>query len=185
MKQAWFTKRMAVLFVLLAASVVAAIKVSSGSVNGVVQVAERKMGAASRQNQARWGARLSGSDKPDSVRVEPLLPRNVSTDIPPLFGQPERKSSADSAVIVPPPPPPPLQARRAPPLPFTFLGKMFEKGQMTLFLSFKGKSIIVKKGDTIDGIYRITAIRQESVEFIYLPLREKQILPIGSIGDRS
>jgi hypothetical protein len=176
---------MAALFAVLAASIIAAIKVSSNPLNDVVPAAERKMDAASRQNHAGRGAWFPGGDKQDGARVEPLLPRNVSADIPPLFGQPARKNSADFAVAVAPPIPPPPQARRAPPLPFTFLGKMFEKGQMTLFLSFKGKSIIAKKGDTIDGIYRVTAIKQDSVEFVYLPLREKQILPIGSIGDRS
>jgi hypothetical protein len=73
---------------------------------------------------------------------------------------------------------------KAPPLPFGFLGRMFEGGKTILFLSMNGKSIIVRTGDTINGVYRVSAIEKETVEFIYLPLREKQTLFVGSPGSK-
>lgn len=89
-----------------------------------------------------------------------------------------------------PPPPPPARAQRpapppppvAPPLPYTYMGSMSENGEQSLFLlkHGQGKPYIAKAGDILDSQYRLDAIQAKSAEFTYLPLNQKQSMPIGS-----
>jgi len=80
--------------------------------------------------------------------------------------------------VAPPPPPPPKPV--APPLPFQYLGKLSEDGQIRVFLNHKDKYLIARTGDVIDGIYRVEEIAGSRMTFLYLPLKEKQGLSIGS-----
>lgn len=77
---------------------------------------------------------------------------------------------------VPPPPPPPPSA---PPLPFSFLGKMVDDGHMTVYLSKDGRNYVVKAGETIDGMYQVEEIGPRMMTLVYLPLNIKQTLMIG------
>jgi hypothetical protein len=77
-----------------------------------------------------------------------------------------------------PPPPPP--APRAPPLPFTYLGKAVEQGKVTVFLSRGDNTYIARAGDTLDGQYRVERVDQGMVVFRYLPLGQRQQLALGS-----
>jgi hypothetical protein len=90
-----------------------------------------------------------------------------------------------------PPPPLPDQmtssagspAPVAPPLPYTYMGRMVEEGDFSVFLLRQGqeKPYIVRTGDVLDGQYRVEAIRPPIVEFTYIPLGQKQALHIGSV----
>lgn len=75
----------------------------------------------------------------------------------------------------PPPPPPPT----APPLPFTFLGKMVENGQIVVFLSNADRNIVARSGDIIDGTYKVDSITPTLMTMTYLPLNIKQTLAVG------
>lgn len=75
----------------------------------------------------------------------------------------------------PPPPPPP----RAPPLPFTFLGKLIDGDQVTVFLTNGTRNWVVRVGDTIDGAYRVDAIGAERMTLTYLALAKPQELAFG------
>jgi hypothetical protein len=75
----------------------------------------------------------------------------------------------------PPPPAPPVQPT-APPLPFEFKGRMEEGGHSLIFLARQQMMLVVKQGDTLDGLYHVDAITPWSVEFTYLPLKQKQSL---------
>lgn len=75
------------------------------------------------------------------------------------------------SVIIEPPPQP-----VAPPLPFTYLGKMTEEGKITVFVSMAGRNFALKGGEIIDGIYAVQSIDAQSVVFNYLPLKSNQIL---------
>lgn len=76
----------------------------------------------------------------------------------------------------PAPPPPP----QAPPLPFTYVGKIMEGGQITVFLARQDRSYVVKRGETLDGTYRVDEINAASMQLTYLPLDQKQTLAIGA-----
>lgn len=80
--------------------------------------------------------------------------------------------------VAPPPPPPPKPV--APPLPFKYLGKLSEDGQIRVFLNHQGKYLIARTGDVIDGIYRVEEIAGSQMTFFYQPLKERQVLLIGS-----
>ncbi|HSD44484.1 MAG TPA: hypothetical protein VLD36_21800 [Burkholderiales bacterium] len=77
------------------------------------------------------------------------------------------------------PPPPPPRPPQAPPLPFTYMGKLIEEGRIVVFLTQGDRNYIVRQGDTIDGTYRVDAVTEESLSLTYLPLKQKQQFDLG------
>lgn len=67
----------------------------------------------------------------------------------------------------------------APPLPFLYMGKMIENGELTVFLTRNNKPYVVHRGDVLDSEYRVNAVNPLLVEFTYLPLQQVQALNIG------
>lgn len=82
-----------------------------------------------------------------------------------------KELAAQRAVEEPPPPPP-----QAPPLPFTYLGMLGEEDQTTVFLASQEQSYAVKKGDVINGTYRVEEAESGRVVLTYLPLDQRQTL---------
>lgn len=82
---------------------------------------------------------------------------------------------------VPPPPPKPLPPPppSAPPLPFAYMGKLIEDGQLTVFLTMQERNYAVKAGDTIDYMYKVEAVTPRVMTLVYLPLDITQALMIG------
>ncbi len=70
------------------------------------------------------------------------------------------------------PPPPP----EAPPLPYTYIGRLIEHGKTAVFLAIQDRVAIARVGDTLDGRYRIEAIAERAITFNYLPLEIRQDL---------
>lgn len=66
----------------------------------------------------------------------------------------------------------------APPLPFTYLGKVIEDGKLSVFLARGGENLSVSPGDTIGGEYRVDAVTESEIRFTYLPLKTQQSLPL-------
>ncbi len=64
----------------------------------------------------------------------------------------------------------------APALPFIYMGKLAENGNISVFLTRDDKPYVVHIGDVIDGVYRIDAIHSTLLEMTYLPLSQKQTL---------
>jgi len=83
---------------------------------------------------------------------------------------------------MPPPTPAKAAAPLAPPLPFTYFGRMLEDGRAVVFLAQGERTFTVGAGDTIDHRYRVEEIGRESVVLTYLPLQQKQTLPIGLLN---
>lgn len=75
-----------------------------------------------------------------------------------------------------PPPPPP----QAPPLPFVYVGMLADDDRTTVFLSQGSRDIAVRNGETIDGTYRVDAVRADRIELTYLPLNQRQTLSLGT-----
>jgi hypothetical protein len=74
--------------------------------------------------------------------------------------------------------PPPVPV--APPLPFTYFGKMAEGEQPYAFLQ-KGKAVqVAKVEDVLENKYRVESITSSAVTFIYLPLNQKQVAVLGA-----
>ncbi len=92
---------------------------------------------------------------------------------------------AKSWVVAPPPPPPPpppvIEPPKAPPLPFRFMGQVDEgNGQRIYFLTRGTEMISASVGENIDNTYLLERAEGGSLRFVYLPLREAQILQIGT-----
>jgi len=90
----------------------------------------------------------------------------------------------------PPAPPQPVAAAPsapavavAPPVPYRFAGRV-RKGAEEEFLLSKGDLIFpVKEGDTLDGTYRVVAVKTEGIELLYLPLGTTERITVSSVLD--
>lgn len=97
--------------------------------------------------------------------------RGTSSD---MFGA---KSWHIAAPAPPPPPPPPVTA---PPLPFSFMGKMQEPdGKLTIYLEGRDRVYLVKGGEIIDNIYHIDGIVNGKLSITYIPLGNTEYLGMG------
>jgi hypothetical protein len=115
-------------------------------------------------------------------------PADAARSDPQLFSLPGRSELGASRSTLfasqswqPPPPrvrPQPAPPPMAPPLPFKFVGKLVQEGRLSILLA-KGDSVIpVKEGETLDGTYRIESITDTQITLVYLPLAQKQTLPV-------
>jgi hypothetical protein len=68
----------------------------------------------------------------------------------------------------------------APPLPYSFVGKLEAKNSKPrAFLSKGDALVIVSPGDVLDNnTYRVDAFEQTGVVLTYLPLNQRQVIPI-------
>ena len=108
------------------------------------------------------------------------LNRSVrSNTITDLFASKAVPPPPVAVVVTPPPPPPPPAPPSAPPLPFRYFGKWIDGDRTVVFLWNASEGHSVAAGDTVEGTYRIEAISDSSVDFVYLPLGSKQTLPIS------
>jgi len=71
------------------------------------------------------------------------------------------------------------QAASAPPLPFTYLGKVMEGESIVVFLSEGGRTHLVRMGDVV-ARYRVQEITANDMTLVYTPLEETQKLNFGS-----
>ena len=78
-------------------------------------------------------------------------------------------------VVATPAPPQPS----APPLPFSYMGKLVSGDDLAVFLIHGDKNLIVREGDTLDSRYRVEQIAEHSITLVYLPLGLRQTLKIG------
>lgn len=81
-------------------------------------------------------------------------------------------------------PPPPKEAPpAAPPLPFVYMGKLAEQGEMIVILLAKqNRNYTVREGDVLDNIYRVDEVRPPLMTLTYLPLNIKQTIQIGELN---
>lgn len=95
--------------------------------------------------------------------------------------------AAKSWYVAPPPPPSPPQVQApvaplkpsAPPLPFTFMGKIVAEDRLTVFLVKGERVFLAAEGDVIDGTYKLEKIEPGQLTLRYLPLETVQTLAVG------
>lgn len=123
------------------------------------------------------------------VRPAPAMPAMEDLDMPKLVR--ERRSGnrqdlfagpapAPTPVVVAPPPAVVVVAQAAPvapPLPFSYLGRM-KNGERTIVYLRKNQQgmAIAESGATLDNAYMVDGISDTAVHFTYLPLGAKQVL---------
>lgn len=76
--------------------------------------------------------------------------------------------------VAPPPPPP-----SPPPLPFKYLGRWVDAGELTLFLAQGEQPIPVRAGQVLLGAWRVDTLTERQVVFTYLPLDMQSTLGIA------
>lgn len=125
---------------------------------------------------------LAAAQRPDfgeqhAADIAPLRLRVVN-DEPLGFFVPPTTAGAlspppEPAIVLEPPP-------QAPPLPFHFLGRYFDEGRHVVFVLFNERTLAVRTGDVVDGLYRVQAIDGAVMSIVYLPLKQIQTLEIGT-----
>jgi len=98
----------------------------------------------------------------------------------PEFGEirdPFRDAKQQVATVVNVAPEPPAKPV-APPLPFTFKGRLDDDSGVTVILANGNDPHLVRAGDVFQRDYRVDEIGDSSIKFTYLPLNERQELKI-------
>jgi len=127
----------------------------------------------------------SSAKSSDEIAIARLVPRETLIGASgERFGEAENSLFARHDWTPPPPPPsnappPPPPPPSAPPLPFTYLGKSLQDGVWEIYLARGERTYLVRDGITIDGTYRVDAIRPPVLTLTYLPLEQAQQLNIG------
>lgn len=67
----------------------------------------------------------------------------------------------------------------APPLPFRYLGKMFDGPEVVAFLAEGTRTLLLRRGDVVAN-YKVVEVTAEQMTLVYLPLNQTQKLPFGS-----
>lgn len=82
----------------------------------------------------------------------------------------------------PPPPPPPAPPPKpvAPPFPYAYMGGLTEDGVRTAFFNTGERALVVKAGDTVDGVYRVDQLSDRQMQVTYLPLDQRLAVALGT-----
>jgi len=86
------------------------------------------------------------------------------------IAQPAAVAAMPPEPLAPPPPPPP----------FTYMGRLAEGGQTTVFLAHGDRNLVVRVGDVIDNTYQVEEIGATLLVLTYLPQNLKQTMSIGA-----
>lgn len=164
----------------------------------------RWLGFASISATGLFAATLTIGTESDAPAVTRAAERAAASPVPgterardldlALLNRPASQEVEDRLFTAPAPPPQPSPARTgaaspangnppkpaAPPLPFKFLGRLTDREITTAFVAYGPEALGIKEGDEIGKLYRVEAVREEKLVFVYLPLHELQTLPIGA-----
>lgn len=135
----------------------------------------RKDEARSAPRESSAGAPVARANSTESLQLPER--RGLSQARGELFG-------------APPPPPQPVATAAsapvvqvAPPMPYRFAGRVRKGGEEEFLLS-KGELVFpVKEGDTIDGTYKVVAVKPDGIELVYLPLGTTERIMVSSVLD--
>lgn len=71
-------------------------------------------------------------------------------------------------------------APRVPAMPYRYAGKVRHEGQTKVYLAKGNEVFPVRKGDTLDGGYRVQSIEKTRIRLLYVPLGRMQTIPVDS-----
>ena len=119
------------------------------------------------------------------------LQASSTLDLSKLGRKPSVIEGGNPFVLPPPPPPPAPRVRKAmappapppqaPPLPFHMIGSLNEDGKVTIFAArANGDVVSLRVADIVDNTYRVDSINNQQMTLTYLPLNQKQTLPVGA-----
>lgn len=149
-------------------------------------------------------SRVRDSTTPTRASALPTLAENATSAAPALSGvsarilvrralSPLREDPFTARSWNAPQAKPARVARRAapvaPPLPFRFVGRVYEDASTKLYLARGDKLYSVSKGDTLDGQYLVESVSDTSITFLYRPSGTRQVMRLtppldGSAADK-
>ena len=123
-------------------------------------------------------------EAPAAVTAElQIHPRVADDDLGNVFAKQSWQPAAAAPLKVLPQAPveaaQPVVPAGAPPLPFQFLGRFTDEGKTAYFLQIDGRNIVARAGEKIDDNYQLDSVSGDTMNFIYLPLNQKQSLVVG------
>jgi hypothetical protein len=128
----------------------------------VIYEPAKKDGPASAPRQAAATTNTATAKAGDPLQVPER--RGLEKARGELFGAPPPPQTAAKAG----PSAPVVQT--APPMPYRFAGRVRKGGEEEVLLSKGDLIFAVKESDTIDGTYKVVAVKSDSIELLYLPL---------------
>lgn len=139
------------------------------------------VGAVTKDARAR-GASGTAEQQPsethfDLAAIKRPIPKSVRTT-----GLFDSKSwyVAPPAPVIPVPAYVPPPQPTAPTLPFTFIGRMLDGNEVTVFLSRGDRRYTVKEKDVLDDTYRVEKITEGEAVLTYLPTNTQQTLSFNT-----
>jgi len=66
-----------------------------------------------------------------------------------------------------------------PALPFQFMGSFTDEGKTAYFLQVDGQNVVARPGEKINDSYLLDSVSGNTMNFVYLPLNQKQTLVVG------
>jgi hypothetical protein len=69
---------------------------------------------------------------------------------------------------------------QAPPMPYRFAGRLVQDGTTQIFLSRDHTPIAIQEDQILDDTYRVESIGEDRVTLVYLPLGQKETIPLRS-----
>lgn len=66
-----------------------------------------------------------------------------------------------------------------PALPFQFMGRFADEGKTAYFLQIDGQNVVARPGEKVNDSYLLDSVSGDTMNFIYLPLNQKQTLVVG------
>lgn len=95
-------------------------------------------------------------------------------------------SAVIGSVLETPPPPLPRRAPpapSAPPLPFSYLGKMIDGDKTLVFVGRGADHYSAEPGLKIDETYKVEKVTDTAVTFVFLPSGTRQVLAVPSLSE--
>lgn len=114
---------------------------------------------------------------------------SAQTEVPTIaISRPEKARLAgdpfSNSAWQPPPAPParpePPPAPLPPQQPYAYLGRLDDADRRAVLLGRGERSLTARAGETLEGAWRLEAIRDDVIEFTHLPTNTQHTLPIGS-----
>ncbi|MYM96322.1 hypothetical protein GTP90_20865 [Rugamonas sp. FT81W] len=66
-----------------------------------------------------------------------------------------------------------------PALPFQFMGRFTDEGKTAYFLQVDGQNVVAHPGEKVNDSYLLDSVSGNTMNFVYLPLNQKQTLVVG------
>src|SRR5258708_39276534 len=127
--------------------------------------------------RAATPSRSASRHEPPQVSLDKLKSRRPGEIARDPFAvnlpHPKKPKPAGAALPLALAPPP---APSAPPVPFTYMGKLLSGQDATVFLTQGERNLVLREGDTIDSVYRVEHIADSGITLVYLPLDLRQTI---------